>query len=443
MNKFLIGLLIINLSCKSAAQELNKNKLNVLLNTLEDNQLANGSIAVSKNGYIEYQKNVGFAFKNKEKQTITTPETKYRIGSVSKMFTATIVLQLVEEKKLQLNDNLANFFSNIPNANNITIETLLRHRSGLVNYTDHPDYNNWSHKVKSHVELIHFLSSTTSKFTPDSKSDYSNTNFLLLSLIIEKVCGKSFQEVLTERILAKIDLKNTYFENVPDSSLKNSKSYKYFNSEWIQQRETVASNHIGAGALVSTPTDLVTFLDALFAHKLLTPRSLELMTTFIDEYGLGIFKISYNDTDIAYGHEGRIDEYYTALIHYPKENITIAHCTNGILYPRDDIMKKIANICLNKKTTVPNYQFTRTSSQTLNQYVGKYTSSFMQISVECKLYNDTLIFTTQGQDFDTKQIDEDYFVNLPFGYFFEFIPEKKQLIIKEADNKYLLSKENN
>ncbi len=167
------------------------------------------------------------------------------------------------------------------------------------------------------------------------------------------------------------------------------------------------------------------------------------MTTFIDEYGMGFFKISYNNIDIAYGHEGRVDEFYTSLIHYPKENISIAYCTNGILYPRDDIMQKVTDICLNRATTLPDFETFKTNPGILNQLTGKYSSPSMQISVECKLSNERLIVTTQGQDFDTKQIDENHFANLKFGYFFEFDPNKKQLIIKEADNRYLLSKENN
>ncbi|MBN1986720.1 MAG: beta-lactamase family protein [Prolixibacteraceae bacterium] len=438
MLKILIGLFILNFSCKSPSQETDKNKLDLLLNALETNQLANGSMALSRNGHIEYQKELGFAFKSLHKKTLTTPETRYRIGSVSKMFTATIIFQLVEEKKLRLDDNLAEFIPDIPNARSITIETLLRHRSGLANYTDEPEFNNWKYKSKPLAELLQSISNTTPKFTPGSKADYSNTNFVLLSYIIEKVCKKPFQEVVTERILSKINVKNTYFECASDSGLKNCKSYKYLNSEWIQQTETVASNHLGAGALVSTATDLVTFADALFTHKLLTPQSLQLMTSFQDDYGMGLFKISYNNIDTAWGHEGRIDEFYTSLIHYPKDNITIAYCTNGILYPRDDIMRKVSNICLNNPTTIPGFEFFSTSAQQLNQLAGKYSS--MQISVDCKPHGDKLIVTTQGQDFDTQLLDKNYFANLQFGYFFEFIPTKNQLIIKETDNNYLLNK---
>lgn len=442
MNKILIGLLILNLSCQSISQEIHKDKLDNFFNALNNNHLANGNIAISKTGDILYQKELGFALNNKEGHSLSSIETKYRIGSVSKMFTATLIFQLIEEKKLQLDNILSDFIPNIPNANSITIETLLRHRSGLVNYSDDSDFESWKFKSKPKEELLHLLSNTTPKFTPDSKSDYSNTNYFLLSCIIEKVCKKPFQEVITENILDKIGLKNTYFENVTDSILKNSKSYKYFNSEWSQQRETVASNHLGAGSLVSTPNDLLIFMEALFSNKLITPQSLKSMTTFIDEYGMGFFKISYNNVDIAYGHEGRIDEFYTSLIHYPKENISIAYCTNGILYPRDDIMKKVSDICLNRTTTIPDFETFKTNSEILNQFAGKYFSSSMQISVECKLRKDVLIVTTQGQDFETKQIDENYFTNLKFGYFFEFNPKRKQLIIKETDNNYLLNKVN-
>lgn len=279
-------------------------------------------------------------------------------------------------------------------------------------------------------------------FSAGSRSEYSNTNYLLLSLIIEKVCNRPFQEVLTDRIISKINLKNTYFENAQDSTKKNSKSFKYFNSEWIQQPETVASNHLGAGAMVSTPSDLATFMDALFLNKLITSKSLEAMTSFTDEYGMGILKVSYDAGLVAFGHEGRIDEFYTSLIFYPGEKITIAYCTNGIMYPRDDIMKKVSELCLGKQTTIPDFDVLKEQSRSGNEFAGKYSSSFKPpIDVECKINHNEFIFSTQGQDFKTRQIDENYFVNLQFGFFFEFIPDKEQLILKEADNRYLLRKQ--
>jgi len=284
------------------------------------------------------------------------------------------------------------------------------------------------------------LASADPVFTPGSKTEYSNTNFLLLSYIIEDICKKEYQEVLVERILSKINLDDTYFENAADSVLKKSKSYKYFNSKWAQQYETVASNHKGAGAIVSTPADLVFFIDALFSNRLLSKGSLQTMTKILDGYGMGIFPFSYNNSEVAYGHEGRIDEFYTTLIHFPNENISIAYCTNGILYPRDDIMKKVTAICFNQPTTIPDLKSFQTDVQSLKQYAGHYSSSFMPFSVECRIHNNNLILTTQGQDFDTKQIDINYFANFDFGYFFEFVPDKGELVVKETDNNYLLRK---
>src|SRR5690606_10689170 len=107
---------------------------------------------------------LGFAFKTSDNPTITNPEIKFRIGSVSKMFTATIIFQLIEEKELHLNDNLADFMPNLPNANHITIETLLRHRSGLVNYTDDPGFKDWKDKPKPYGELLQFITTTAPKF---------------------------------------------------------------------------------------------------------------------------------------------------------------------------------------------------------------------------------------------------------------------------------------
>lgn len=104
-------------------------------------------------------------------------------------------------------------------------------------------------------------------------------------------------------------------------------------------------------------------------------------------------------------------------------------------------MKKVTSICFNNLITIPDLKSFQTNPQSLKQYAGNYSSSFMPISVECRIQNNNLILTTQGQDFDTKQIDINYFANIEFGYFFEFIPDKGELIVKETDNNYLLRKE--
>lgn len=440
MNKIICFVLILNSICfTSCSQPIDKQKLDSFFKELSDQDMALGSIAISKNGIVEYQKTIGYAQINKNKKTSATIDTKYRIGSVSKMFTTVLIFQLIEEGQLELDHYLSKYFPHIPNANSITIKNLLNHSSGLSNYADEQGFQVSKYEAISKDVLHEIIKKSSSNFNPGKKHEYSNTNFLLLSFLIEKLSGKSYEKVLTDRIISNLGLKNTYYETAPDTIRKGSKSYKYFDGKWVQQREVVAENHIGAGAIVSTPSDLVKFIDALFSFKLISKQNVNKMTDLNDEYGLGIFSFQFK-SNTAYGHEGRINEYYTSLLHFSDDNLSIAYCTNGILYPRDDIINAVSQICSGEEYSIPHFNGKKINSEVLKVLIGKYASDNIPIKVECKLVDGKLTVETQGKIFETKNISENYFANYQYGYFFEFIPEKEELFIKETDNVYYLKK---
>lgn len=444
MQKYILTLFLVNLfilvSCSQVRQEPNKAKLDILFNSISKHDMAFGTIAITQDNNLIYNKGIGYKKLASNENEPSELNTKYRIGSVTKMFTSVIILQLIEEDKLSLTETIESYFPNIPNANKISIQKLLSHSSGLSNYTEVDDFTEWKYTLKSKKELLEVITNLKAKFSPGEQNEYSNTNFLLLSYIIENVCHKSYQEVLNEKIIGKVNLENTYFENISKTELRNSKSYKYSNGEWKQQLDDIAENYMGAGSLVSTPKDLTKFINAVFTNKLLSSRSLKMMTTMNQDYGLGIFKFTFN-SNIAFGHEGRINEYYTSLLYFPENKVALAYCTNGILYPRDDIIKKTVQILYNEPNSIPNFDSLEIDEEKVEKIIGNYSSNFMPIKVICKNKNNNLIVETQGTNFIAKPIDENYFMNLNSGYFFEFIPLKEELLIKETDNIYLLKKE--
>ncbi|RFS16522.1 hypothetical protein D0T08_12645 [Emticicia sp. C21] len=197
--------------------------------------------------------------------------------------------------------------------------------------------------------------------------------------------------------------------------------------------------HSGAGAIVSTPTDLVKFIEALFNNKLVSKASLNQMISMKDAYGMGIFPFEFHGKT-AYGHNGRIEEFYSAIRYYPEQKMALAYCTNGILYPRVDILEGIQKICFNLPYTIPFSKLLILSNQDLDKYVGKYASDNMPIVVNVSKEDTKLLIETQGQVFETQPIAKNYFMHPQTGYFFEFIPEKNELMIKETDNVYMLKK---
>ncbi len=211
----------------SFGQTINISKLDSFLNSLASRELAMGSLTVSKNGIIKYQKAFGYSYIGNDKKVSANIYTKYRIGSATKMFTAVMIFQLIEEGRLSLDKRLNTYFPNLPNANKITISNMLYHRSGLHDYTHDTNFQEWMDKPKTHDQLLKIIKDKGSDFEPGTEADYSNSNYLLLGYIIEKVCKVPYADALKKRITSKLNLKNTYYGNPISQKNNEATSYKY------------------------------------------------------------------------------------------------------------------------------------------------------------------------------------------------------------------------
>lgn len=221
--KIFASILLMGLAIGSAyAQNVNKPKLDSLLDRLDQKNKAMGSLSISKNGTTLYRRAIGYSFISGKDKITATEETKYRIGSISKMFTATMIFQLIEEGKLNLTTTVDKFFSKLPNANKITISNLLNHRSGLHNFTDDPDYMTWMTQAKTQDEMLTIISKNKVDFLPNEKASYSNSNYVVLGYIIEKISKQPYSKNLHERITSKIELSDTYFGGKTNTDNKES-----------------------------------------------------------------------------------------------------------------------------------------------------------------------------------------------------------------------------
>lgn len=429
--------ILISSFSASYAQTIDTQKLDSLFDMLQVRGLATGSVAVSINGKTVYQKAIGFTMLDGNKKILPDVNTKYRVGSSTKMFTAAMIFQLIEEKKLSLDTKLAIYFPQLPNANKITIEEMLYHRSGLHDYTHDTNFPDWMDKPKTHEEMLEIIAGKGTDFEPGAKAEYCNTNYLLLSYIIEKITRTTYAEALNKRIVSKIGLENTYYGKPIDIARNEAASYKYSDSIWMKEKETNLSIHCGAGSIVSTPKDLTTFIQNLFNGKLISRASLDCMTTMIDGYGMGMFPYNFG-TIRGYGHNGRIEEFYSATRYYPEKKLAVSYITNGILYPRIDILEGILKICFNDDYTIP---FSKPLTTDFQKYIGTYSSGDLPFKVACKEENNKLIFEATGKTMEAEPVNVNYFMNLKTGSFFEFHPEKRELQIKETDNVYNLQKE--
>lgn len=258
---------------KVSAQAFNKAKADSLLDAVNANSRAMMSVTITKNGLPLYSRAIGYSWYGTQNIPANTG-TKYRVGSVTKMFTAAMIFQLIEEGKLSLNTKLSEFYPQIPNAEKINIAEMLNHSSGIHSFTGEADhYKSWLGQAQTPAQLVARMISR-SEFEPGSKHEYSNSNFILLGYIVEKFDKRSYAVSLKSRITAKLKLSNTYYGGKISAFANEANSYKWINNTWQTDTETDMSIPGGAGAIVSNPTDLDAFMYALFTGKLVSMASL-------------------------------------------------------------------------------------------------------------------------------------------------------------------------
>lgn len=422
------------------SQNLNKLKLDSLLNILAEKNKAMGSLTISKNGTVLYSRAIGFSIISEKEITFATEKTKYRIGSISKLFTATMIFQIIEEGKLTLTTTLDKFFPKLPNANKITISNLLNHRSGLHNFTADPDYITWLTQTKTQDEMLAIISKSTVDFQPNEIAAYSNSNYVVLGYIIEKISNRSYSKNLEERITSKIGLSNTYFGSKTNTYNNESFSY-HFVGIWKQKPETDMSIPGGAGSIISTPSDLTKFIEALFSLKLISKNSLIQMKTITDGYGMGMFQIPFY-TKKAYGHNGVIDGFASNLAYFPEDSLAVAYCTNGQIYPLNNILIGVLSICFNKEYSIPTFNTILLKTEDLDKYLGVYSSMQIPLKITITKNNTTLIAQATGQSsFPLEATEKDKFKFDQAGVKMEFNTDKNELTMKQGSGNYLFTKD--
>ena len=282
-----------------------------------------------------------------------TPCHTLRVGSVSKIFAATAILKLQEEGKLNINDKASRylpeeFAKNIANADQATVKQLLTHTSGIVEYSSLSNVlqiMNLSVVKHSAEENLRSIFGKKANFKVGAKDEYSNSNFLLLSLIIKKVTGLSAYEYITEAILRPNGIDNVYASTTPPASL--ARAYYDKNDNGIVQDQTeIENNAIGGadmvdGGLIANSYDLARFHEQLMTGHILSPVSLQALNTFtpitqdvgedlkhIKGYSLGMMKLETNH-GIAIGHYGTVQSFNGMVYYFPQQKVTVALTRNS------------------------------------------------------------------------------------------------------------------
>lgn len=370
----LLGFLI---SCLDSEKSLtsnsgfNKPKLDSLLNLLNENDKFMGSVTLSHKGNTLYSKVIGFD--DIETQKKSTIDSKYRIASISKMITATLVFKAIEENKLDLEQTIEQYFPAIENANKITVGNLLNHRSGIHSFTKDSAFFAYRTQYKSSEEMVEIISNYKSDFEPGTEVEYSNSNYVLLSVMLEKIYEMPFGDILIEKICAPIGLKDTYHGSKINLTNNEANSYTYI-TEWIKEIDTDLSTAMGSGGMVSTSGDLTRFLEALFNLEIVSSQSLEAMTTIKDNHGMGILPFNVENKS-GFGHGGILEGFRTYAIYFPEDSLAVAVTSNAIDYNFAGLVRDIAKCYFNQPFSLPNFNKIEISPDELKKYVGIYTGT--------------------------------------------------------------------
>jgi len=382
-------------------RQFDKQKMDNFLSLLSENNKAILSIEIVEKGKTTYQNQTGFAYYDTTGKKIKADaQTQYRVGSITKMFTATLIMQLIDQGKLSLTTPLSVFYPEIKNAEEITIDHMLTHRSGLFNYTDDADLGEYFSKPQSQEQIIKRYSGFEPEFKPDRKFSYSNTNYMLLGYIIEKITSESYQAVLQKNIIDKLNLKNTHLGSVIDTDKNQAQSFYFSRSDWQIHKQWHMSNATAAGAIISSPHDLNIFINSLMSGKLLSKKSSKKMLSSSYSYGRGTVRYPFYER-YCHGHYGDIEGFHSALLYFPEDDMSLAVSVNGLaLNFNDDIVVPVLSIYYNINYPLPiyDYQSVEIDEKLLDAFVGDYHFQSIQ-DPDFKI--ETSLFVKNGQLFGT------------------------------------------
>ncbi len=416
------------------AQVFEKAKLDEYFASVEASGNFMGSVSVTKNGMEIYSNSLGFA--DVEKQIANNHETVFRIGSISKTYTTVLVLKAVEEKKLSMSQKLSKFFPDIPNAKKITLAQMLNHRSGIHNFTDDPDYLKWNIDPVTREVLVEIIAAGGSDFEPGKGPAYSNSNFVLLSLILEKAYGKTYSEILEEKIIKPLSLKNTRYGGKINTEKNQAFSYFRKKNKWLPENETDMSIPIGAGAVVSTAVDINIFAEALFTGKLVSDKHLEFMKTITDHYGNGLFQIPFYDKK-GFGHTGGIDGFNSVFSYFSSDSVSFSIVSNGLNCNMNDISITVLCAVFGKPFDVPEFKMVELSAEELDVFTGVYSSKKLAMKITVTRDENILVGQATGQpSFELTAIDKNVFENRKAGVVMTFNVKEKSFELKQRGMKF-------
>ncbi|WP_038008375.1 serine hydrolase domain-containing protein [Terrimonas ferruginea] len=350
------------------AQNIDPKKLDQFIDHIEANNQGIGEISIFQKGKEVYKRSFG---QKAVPGLKWNTHTKYQFGSVTKVFTATLIWKLIEQGKLSLTDKLADFYPQLPNAKKITIKNLLEHTSGIKrDYSLKPENSNWLREgLVSDEAIMAEIQRQGVDFEPGDSSAYSNSAFYLLKNIIEKKSGQSYGGFLKQQIIKPNRLKDLQSADMNPKNTFLSYAFDYAADTWQVKEDYVYSNILGVGDIAATPTDMNQFFYNLFHHKIVKAETLAQMIPAKNEpYGRNLYEINFYK-EVLYGHGGDTRGTHSLVVYDPKTEMSLAVSINGTKYPHNDFYLDILRIIYTGEVRLP-YFISKSES-------GKYTGIYV------------------------------------------------------------------
>lgn len=365
LKTIIFGILTVLISTTLCFGQTKTEQLDELLNQYLDYGKFNGSVLVADQGKVMYKK--GFGMANMEWDIPNKPNTKHRLGSVTKQFTAMLILQLVAEGKIDLQTPITTYLPDYPkeNGDKITTHHLLTHSSGIPNYTAFPDF--FAAESRNPYTPDQFVKKFEDKeleFTPGEKFNYSNSGYFLLGVLIEKLSGKTYEEMLHEKIFTPLGMHDTGYDNHKDILKNRATGYEKNGTSFINSAYLDMSIPYAAGSLYSTVEDLYLWDQALYTTTLLPQKYMDLFfTPYIAAfgnsqyaYGWGVGKeVIGNTTDsiTVISHGGGINGFNTNISRLPSNKSLVVLLNNTGGAPLGEMTRSIIGIMHGKTYDIP------------------------------------------------------------------------------------------
>lgn len=348
-------------------------KLDELVGAYAKQYKFNGSVLVAKGGKVLLQK--GYGYKNASDSLFNDGNTIFQIGSITKQFTATVILKLQEQKKLDIHDKLSKYYPGYPKGDSITIENLLTHTSGIYNYTNDGKFmNTEAVKPSNEEKMLALFRDKPLDFSPGTSWNYSNSGYLLLGYIIQKVAKMPYEQAVRTYIFQPLQMTHSGFDFTHLSDKNKAVGYfTYTEKAKVPATIVDSSVSLSAGAMYTTVGDLYKWHKGMQENKIISAASAQkAYTPFKNNYGYGLgIDTIFGKRVIAHG--GGIFGFNTNIARVTEDDVCVVLLNNSGNPFLSDINRSILAVLYGKSYELPKEKKeVKVSPAILATYAGQY-----------------------------------------------------------------------